>query len=105
MKNILSKEYCIARNDDKMCFLPNCRYQNILLGNIKELLQKSDAFCLDYQHADCLYALFKYRLSGKTVAKSGKVLDNVQRAVHLNHQNRGVDRMLRIVKKRLLSKN
>ena len=35
-KNILSKKYCIARHDDKMCFLPKCRYHNILLGNIKK---------------------------------------------------------------------
>ena len=25
-KHIVSKEYCIARHDDKMCFLPNWRY-------------------------------------------------------------------------------
>ena len=29
-KFIVSKEYSIARTDDKMCFLPNCRYHNIL---------------------------------------------------------------------------
>ena len=28
-----------------MCFLPTCRYHILLLGNIKELLQKLDAFC------------------------------------------------------------
>ena len=38
-KFIVSKEYCIAGHDDKMCFLPNCRYHIILIGNIKELLQ------------------------------------------------------------------
>ena len=42
-KFIVNKEYCIARHDDKMCFLPNCRYHIILIGNIKELLQKLDA--------------------------------------------------------------
>ena len=41
-KFIVSKEYCIARHDDRMCFLPNCRYHIILIGNIKELLQKLD---------------------------------------------------------------
>ena len=56
---IVSKEYCIARHDDKMCFLPNCRYHFILIGNIKELLQKVDAFCFNYQHVDCLYTVFK----------------------------------------------
>ena len=58
-KYIVSKEDCFARHDEKMCFLPNCRYHNILIGNIKELLQKLDAFCFNYQHVDCLYTLFK----------------------------------------------
>ena len=44
-KNIVSKEYRIASHDDKMCFLPNCRYHNILIGNIKALLQKLYALC------------------------------------------------------------
>ena len=43
-KYIVSKEYCIAHHDDKMCFIPNCRYHIILMGNIKELLQKLCAF-------------------------------------------------------------
>ena len=42
-KYIVSKEYCIARHDDKICFLPNCRYHIILIGNMKELLQNLDA--------------------------------------------------------------
>ena len=73
-KYIVSKEYCIAGLDDKMCFLPNCRYHIILIGNIKELLQKLDAFCFNYQHVDCLYTLFKYRFNGKIVIKSGQFL-------------------------------
>ena len=84
-KNIVSEEYCIARHDDKMCFLPNCSDHFILIGNIKELLQKLDAFYFNYQHVDCLYTLFEYRFSGKVVVKSGKFFDNPQRAVHFNH--------------------
>ena len=91
-KFIVSKEYCIARHDDKMGFLTNCRYHNILLGNIKDLLQKLDAVCFNYQHVDCLYTLFKYRFSSKLVVKSGQLFDYLQRAVHLNQQNRRVDR-------------
>ena len=87
-----------------MCFLPNCRYHIILTGNIKELLQKLDIFCFNYQHVDCLYTLFKYRFIGKIVIKSGQLFDNLQRAVHFNQQNRGVDRMPSIAKKRLLRK-
>ena len=68
-KYIVSKEDCIARHDYKMCFLPNCRYHLILIGNNKDLLQKLDAFCFSYQHIDCLYTLFKYRFSGKIVLR------------------------------------
>ena len=103
-KFIVNKEYCIAGHDDKMCFLPNCRYHIILIGNIKELLPKLDAFCFNYQHVDCLYTLFKYRFNGKILIKSGQLFDYLQRAVHFNKQNRGVERMPSIAKKRLLRK-
>ena len=71
-KNSVTKKYCNARHDDKVRFLPNCRYHNILIGNIKELLQKLDAFCSNYQLVDCLYTLFKYRFIGEIVIKSGQ---------------------------------
>ena len=101
---IVSKEYCIARHDDKMCFLPICRYHIILIGNVKELLQKLDAFCFNYQHVDCLNALFKYSFSDKIDIKSGQIFDKLQRAVYLNQQNRELDRKASIAKKRLLRK-
>ena len=103
-KYIVSDEYRIAGHDDKMCFLPNCRYHIILIGNIKELQQKLDTFCFNYQHVDCLYTLLKYRFSRKIVPKSGQLFDNLQRAVQFNQQNRRVDRMPSIAKKRLLWK-
>ena len=103
-KNFMSKEYCIFRSDDQMSFLPDCRYHNILLGNFEELLKKLDTFCFTYQHVDCLYTLCEYRFSGKVIAKSGQVFDNVQRAVDFNQRNKGVDRMPSIAKKRLLRK-
>ena len=68
------------------------------------MLQKLDAFCFNYQHVDCLYTLFKYRFNGKIVIKSGQLFDYLQRAVHFNQQNRGVERMPSIAKKRLLRK-
>ena len=72
-KYIVSKEYCIAHHDGKMCFLPDCRYHILIKGDIKELLQKLDAFCFNYQHLACLYTLLrlKYRFSGKIVVQSG----------------------------------
>ena len=86
-KHIVSKEYCNARHDDKMCFLPLCIYHIFVMGVKEELLQKLYAFCFNYLHVDCLYTLSKYRFSGKIVVKSGQLLDNLQRAVHFNHQN------------------
>ena len=77
-KYIVCQEYCTARHDDKMCFLPNCRYSIILIGNNQELLQKLYALCFYYQQVDCLYTLFKYRFSGKIVLRSGQLFDNLQ---------------------------
>ena len=76
-KYIVCKDYCIAHHDDKTCFLPTCIYENILLGNVEELLKKLDTFCFTYQHVAGLYTLFKYRFSGKIVANRGQVFDNV----------------------------
>ena len=98
------KDYCIAHHNDKTCFLPACKYHIVLLGNVQELLKKLDTFCFNYQHVDCLYTLFKYPFSGKVIAKSGQVFDNLQRAVDFNHRNKGVDRMPSSAKKRLLRK-
>ena len=103
-KCIMSKEYCIARHDDKMCLLPNWRYHIKLIGNVKELRQKLDAFSFNYQHLDCLYTPFRYRSIGKTVVKSGRLFGILQKEVRFNHQNRGVDRTPSIAKKRLFRK-
>ena len=72
--------------------------------DIKEMQRKLDAFCFIYQQVDCLSPLFTYRFSGKIVVRNGKLFDYVQRAVHFNHQSRGVDRMTSIAEKRLLRK-
>ena len=103
-KNIVCKDYCIAHHHDKTCFLSACKYHIILLGNFEELLKKLDTFCFTYQHVDCLYTLFKYRFSGKVIAKSGQVFDNVQRTVDFNQGNKGLDRMPSNANWRLLRK-
>ena len=76
-----------------------CKNHIVLHGNVQELLKRLDKFCLTYQHVDCLYTLFKYRFSGKVIAKSGQLFDNVQQAVDFDHKNKGVDRMPSIAKK------
>ena len=103
-KYIVCKDYCINLHNDKTCFLPAFKYHIILLGEIEELLHKLDTFCFTYQHVDCLYTLFKYRFSGKTIAKSGNVFDNVQRAISFNYRNRGVEKIPSTAKTRLLRK-
>ena len=103
-KYIVCINYCIAHHDNKTCFLPVCKYHIILLGNFEELIKKLDTFCFTYQHVNCLYLLFKYRFSGKILAKIGQVFDNLQLAVDSNHRNKGVDRMLNIEKQRLSRK-
>ena len=101
-KYIVCTDYCITHHNDKTCFLPACKYDIVLLGNVQELLKKLDTFCFIYQRVGCLYTLFKYRFSRKVIAKSGQVFDNVQRAVAFNHRNEGVDRMPSIAKKETL---
>ena len=103
-KYIVFKDYCIAHHNETTCFLPVCKTHTVLLGKVQELLKKLDTFCFTYYRVDCLYTLFKYRFSGKVIAKSGQVFDNVQRAVDFNHRIKGVDRMPSIAKKRLLRK-
>ena len=103
-KFMLCNDYCVAFHNDKTCFVSNCEFHIILLGNVEELLKKFDKFCFTYQHVDCLYTLFKYRLSGKVIAKSGQVFDNLQRAVDFNYRSKGEDRMPSIEKKILLRK-
>ena len=101
---IVCKDYCIDHHNEKTCFLPACKNHFVLLGNVQELLKNVDKFSFTYQHVDCLYTLFKYRFSGKVIAESGQVFDNVQRVVEFNHRKKGVDRMPSIAKKRLLRK-
>ena len=62
--------------------MSNCKFLIIPLGNVEELLKKLDTFCFTYQHVDYLYTLFKFRFSGKVIAKSGQLFDNVRRAVN-----------------------
>ena len=98
-KYIVCNDYCVVFHNDKTCFLSNCQFHIILLGNVEELLKKLDTFCFTYQHVDCLYTIFKYRFSGKVIARSGQVFENVQRAIDFNHRNKGMDRNASIAKK------
>ena len=86
-------------------FLPACKFHIILFGEIEELLHKLETFSFTYQHVDCLSTLFKYRLSGKVIEKSGNMFDIVQRAISFNQRNRGVGNMPSIAKKKFCEKS
>ena len=101
---IVTKDYCFANQDDKMCFLSNCRYQkNQIVDNV-ELLQKLDALCLNYQPVDCLDTILKYRYNDQIVVKSGKRFEIVQRTNYFNQPNIELDRMLSFVNRAILNK-
>ena len=53
---------------------------------------------------ELLYTPLKNRFSATIAVKSEHLFDNVQRAVHLNQQNRGLDRMPSVEKNRLSRK-
>ena len=66
---IVCNDSCVAFHNDKTCFVSNCMFHIILLGNVDELPKKSDLFSFTYPHVDCLYTLLKYRFSVKVIAK------------------------------------
>ena len=88
-----------------MYFLPNCRYEIILIRDLEETQQELDEFCFTYLYVDCRYTLFKYRLSGDFDVKSRQVFGNVQGAIYFNQGTTRVYRMNRIAKKKLLRRN
>ena len=105
----ITNQNCIVLHNHKMCFLPNgrChfvrRHRFLLQEDAKLLLQKLDTFCFNYQPVDCLFVLLKYGLNGKMLSRVDSDL-KLQRAVHFNHQNRGVGRLPSLAEKRLSRK-
>ena len=53
---------------------------------------------------DCQYSLFKYRFNGKTIAKSGNVFENVQRAISFNQKKEEWTKCRELQKKALEKK-
>ena len=83
----LSKYYCMAQHDNKICLLTFCRYHNRLIGVIEKLMPNLDAFCSSTdQQVDCLYTSFKYHFSYKSALKIEKKFEDVQRAVYFNRK-------------------
>ena len=86
----MGEENCIAYQDDKLCFLPNCRHHNKLIGENKELVQELDAFYSNYEYVDCIH--FSSTDSVVQIdVRRGQIIDKVQKAVQFNQKNRGMD--------------
>ena len=88
-KYFVCNDYCVAFHNDRTSFMSNCKFHIIILGNVDELLKKLDTFCFIYQHVDCLHTLFKHRFSGKIIAESGQVFDNVEDEQYFNEGKQG----------------
>ena len=86
-KYILSEEFCLAHHKDEICFLSTCSCHNKLSGDVEGSHQKVEATKFKYGHVDCLYTLFKYLVSGKSVVKTGELINCEHTAVCLNHLN------------------
>ena len=71
------EDHCNAHHNDKLCFLPNCWYHNILLGAIHEFQQILDSLCFPCNYVDWLHTLFEYRFSGR------KMLPRVEKCLML----------------------
>ena len=97
-------DYFIVNHWDKLWILLNGNYRNKLLEDTDELLQELNAFYSTYQYLDCLYILFEYQLSPKTVAGKGHVFHNVQRAVYSNKNNGEVNKVSSLTKKAMVVK-
>ena len=86
---IVRKEYCLAHDVNKMCFIPICRCRNILIEECENFLQKSESFFLIYQLEDCF-------LQSGNIGSMERFLTEltiVPQAVRFGQGNWGVDRM------------
>ena len=70
------------------------------------MLQKLNAFFEQPSRGVslCLSAFLKCQMCGKSVVEGGQLCRNVQRAVHFNLKNRGMDRMPSIALKKSFRK-
>ena len=68
----MSKGYFFAPHDYKMCFIPNCRFHIVLIGNVEDLLQKMDAFWFTYEDVACLYTLHKNQFIDRNDVKKSR---------------------------------
>ena len=82
-----------------------CRYHIILISSsVKEIKETIEYLSYIYQTVDCLYTLYKYQFFGSIIEESGDVFAQLIRAVEHNLENKYVEKVPSISKKRLSRK-
>ena len=98
-------KYSVATHNYNFCPLKTCRYHIILISfSVKEILEKVENFSYVYQTVDCLYTLYKHQSFGSIIEESGLVFAQLTRAVEHNLENKYVEKVPSISKKRLSRK-
>ena len=102
---LLTIEYSVASRNYNFCPLKNCSYHIILISSsINELLRKLDDLSFQYQTVDCLYTSYKHKFFGHTMEEAGLVFTQLKRAVQHNSENKFVEKIPSVSKKRLSRK-
>ena len=101
---ILTSEYVVASNNS-FCPLKTCRYHIVLISfSTEDLLQNLEDLFYLYQTVDCLYTLYKHQFIGNILEESGLVFTQLVRAVQHNYENKYVEKLPSVSKKRLSRK-
>ena len=102
---LLTKKYSVATHNDNFSPLKTCRYHIILISSsVKEILEKMENLSYVYQTVDCLYTLYKHQFFGSIIEESGVGFTQLTRAVEHNLENKYVEKVPSISKKRLSRK-
>ena len=102
---LLTKKCSVATHNDNFCRLKTCRYHIILnLSSLKEILETIENLSHVYQTVDFLYTLYKHQFFRSIIEESGLVFAQLTRAVEHNLENKYVEKVTSISKKRLSRK-
>ena len=102
---LLTKKYYFANHNDNFCPLKTCRYHIILISSsVKEILDTIENLSYIYQTVDGLYTLYKHQIFASVIEESGVVFAQLTRAVEHNFENKYVEKVPSISKKRLSKK-
>ena len=99
---LLTKKYSFATHNDNFCPLKTCRYHIVLISSsVKEILETIENLSYIYQTVDGLYTLYKHQFFASIIEESGVVFAQLTRAVEHNLENKYVEKVPSMSKKRL----